>query len=441
MLRSLCVLLSLLLPSLVACSKDQPPPIGPAGKISAAQSDLPRPKNLRVDSITDTSALIAWDVVEGADDYDVSYKPLPDGEWTVWPHRGSATHTTLTGLSPEIEYRWGVKADRGSTKSRWTLGPNFTTLPAPIDTPPITQDTPTDTPASEDPINPPEPDTTVPGPGFDIDLVFLDRFSDTKLTARQRELFREAADRWEEVIVGDIEDVLYQESDLAWNGSLTYTFWVNRYNVESYVDTIRVLGHIDDVRIYVKVIDNPHNLGFIATASDITNRGGWEDDTWRVGFASSGIIRLYENHIPLDDGDFFRVALHEIGHIVGISHRGFLSSGYFRPLDTTGFPINTEKTYFVGPSALTYFDLMGGHRHKENKVPVFGFSHWHPRPLYYDIMSSLLSNEAGISLVTIGALADMGYDVDFSAADDVELDFWDEARKTVADNRLRCGVE
>ena len=67
---------------------------------------------------------------------------------------------------------------------------------------------------------------------------------------------------------------------------------------------------------------------------------------------------------------------------------------------------------------------MGGRQYRGDKVPMRGFSHWNANPLRNDIMASRINLGAGISLVTVGALSDLGYEVNFGAADDVELE-WD----------------
>ena len=299
MLRSLIVLLSLLLSSLIACSKDQPKPMDPAGKISSAQSDLPKPQNLRVSSITDTSALIAWDAVEGADDYDINYKYLPDGKWTVWPHRGQVTHTAITGLSPKIEYRWGVKADRGNIKSRWALGPNFTTLPTPIDTPQITQDNPID--------------TIQPSGLFNIELLY-----DGSWPSHTIEAIEESARQWERVIVQDIQD-----------GKLSDVWHVNAGGDDRgiYPDGIEYNMEVDDIIVVVRPTPDPNCCYGYADYGTIRQGAQYGD---HEGIPFYGIIYMpdiYKNYRDPKWGEpnveweynLVRwVSLHELGHILGL---------------------------------------------------------------------------------------------------------------------------
>ena len=111
---------------LLACSKDRPVPVAPAGKAMSIQDALPAPTNLRIENLTATSVRFLWDAVEGATDYDVNYKET-GGKWTNIPHRGTATHRDFNGLASGKEYRWAVKADRGSEKSKWAFGNKFST--------------------------------------------------------------------------------------------------------------------------------------------------------------------------------------------------------------------------------------------------------------------------------------------------------------------------
>ena len=126
MLRVLFIFISFLL---VACSKDKPAPVSPAGKALAALEAPAVPTNLRVEAITDTSARVAWDVVEGATDYDVNYKEAVGGRWTNEPHKGTRLYNTIYDLEPNTEYRWAVRAENKDGPSDWMFAEeNFTTL-------------------------------------------------------------------------------------------------------------------------------------------------------------------------------------------------------------------------------------------------------------------------------------------------------------------------
>ena len=86
------------------------------------------PTNLRIEAITNTSARVRWDAVEGATDYDVSYRRTAGGEWKAVPHEGTKLYSTLTGLEPNTEYSWAVRAENDLGASAWVYADNFTTL-------------------------------------------------------------------------------------------------------------------------------------------------------------------------------------------------------------------------------------------------------------------------------------------------------------------------
>lgn len=120
---------ALLALALVACDRDAPTkPIASVGKV-VSQAEVPsEPTNLRVEAITDSSARVRWDAVEGATDYDVNYKTAVGGRWTNEPHKGTRLYNTIYDLEPNTEYRWAVRAENKDGPSDWVFAENFTTL-------------------------------------------------------------------------------------------------------------------------------------------------------------------------------------------------------------------------------------------------------------------------------------------------------------------------
>ena len=98
----------------------------PAGKVTEGSPDPPT--NLHVEAITNTSARVRWDAVEGATDYDVSYRRTAGGEWKAVNHEGTKLYSTFTGLEPNTEYSWAVRAENDKGPSAWVYADNFTTL-------------------------------------------------------------------------------------------------------------------------------------------------------------------------------------------------------------------------------------------------------------------------------------------------------------------------
>ena len=129
MLRLIFLSFLVLSTSFIACSKDKPAPVAPAGKIVASQDAPEKPTNLRISQLTNSSVRVEWDAVEMATDYDINYRTAVGGRWTNWPHRGaSRTYSIIHGLEPNTEYRWAVRAENKDGSSRWVFAENFTTL-------------------------------------------------------------------------------------------------------------------------------------------------------------------------------------------------------------------------------------------------------------------------------------------------------------------------
>ncbi|MYA22830.1 MAG: hypothetical protein F4Z30_08615 [Gemmatimonadetes bacterium] len=103
--------------------------------------------------------------------------------------------------------------------------------------------------------------------------------------------------------------------------------------------------------------------------------------------------------------------------------------------------VYSVDAHFAGPQAIAAFDQAGGTHYQGKKVPTeVGGSHWHYGVLLGDIMSRSYDYDSALSAITLGALSDMGYTVDFSEADPYELPPLGAA-KPVADAIPFCKVE
>ena len=59
--------------------------------------------------------------------YEVRYREGADGEWLSWPHAGTGTGTTITGLKPETSYQVQVRSLNSETQSDWSATMTGTT--------------------------------------------------------------------------------------------------------------------------------------------------------------------------------------------------------------------------------------------------------------------------------------------------------------------------
>jgi len=201
------------------------------------------------------------------------------------------------------------------------------------------------------------------------------------LTASQQTIFQQAANLWAQVIVGDLPDASY-------NGIA-----------------------VDDL-----LID--------ASASSIDGPGGIlgsaGPDRYRLGsnlpyhgsmsFDSADLASLEAG------GDLFNVVLHEMGHVIGIgtiwSMKGLLFGG------------GTANPIFTGPQATAAYNAIFGT--SASGVPVENSggsgtadSHWRESVFSNELMTGYYNTGSPnpLSRVTVGSLADLGYQVNMNAAD------------------------
>ena len=116
----------------------------------------------------------------------------------------------------------------------------------------------------------------------------------------------------------------------------------------------------------------------------------------------------------------YRIALHEIGHALGIGRTVTQRWGEWLVDDRT--PSNDHTAYFTDPTAITVFDRMGGTGFPETtrKIPLYGVGHWDGCAGHGDIMSyKLSSTERRVSSITelSAASVEYGYVYDPSQID------------------------
>ena len=226
---------------------------------------------------------------------------------------------------------------------------------------------------------------------FNVEVVFRRGF-----TEKQKAEILEAAERWTEVIEGDLPDVPV-DGDLPCIG-----------------DDPRVVGSVDDL-VVLAVPDFEADDAGLAYAFQCGVREG-------SGLAYVGdtqYVMWWFERYP----EFFKmreVGIHEIGHIVGIGIGEPWEEWKREPEDSTPDP------HFAGPLAIEAFDSAGGEDYPGNKVPLEinrsgrAGSHWREDVMEAEIMSPVYGGKI-LSAITLQALADMGYDVDLTEADDYSL--------------------
>ena len=244
---------------------------------------------------------------------------------------------------------------------------------------------------------------------FDIELVFLDDF-----TEREQETWHQVAHRWEAAIQMDFSDYKFS----------------SRRNLQCGDHSISIPAgeQIDDLRIYITGFDGIDSYG--------RNVGGYGFPQMSRRSSSMPIIGCVgiDLQYQADFHNIWKIGLHEIGHVLGI---GTTWASMLRSLN--------GDTHFAGPQAIAAFDQAGGSDYQGAKVPVerhsdpsFDKVHWRGSVVSAELMSS--SFYFLLSAITLGALSDLGYTVDFSMADPYELPPLGAA-KPVADAVPFCSLE
>lgn len=247
---------------------------------------------------------------------------------------------------------------------------------------------------------------------FDIEVEFLS--SANQLSVEVRSSFLEAEAFWENVIVGDLPDV-----DLRFEMGCVPE--QNAY----------VQGLIDDLHIFVAARSIDGVDGVLGAAGPCLSHSS------RNNLPIAGYMEFDTADLQryADEGRLDEIIIHEMGHVLG-----FGGQLWTYPQDSLGgdaFLVNATNveggdpspppdTHFVGLHAMAEFDAIGGSAYVGAKVPVENIGgagtangHWREEVMGNELMTSFMTNREGVlSSVTIAALEDMGYTVNYDAADD-----------------------
>lgn len=220
-----------------------------------------------------------------------------------------------------------------------------------------------------------------PQNSFNIDVRFTGTF-----TASQQAAFTAAAARWEEIIVGDVPDVF-----------------------------VPGVGQVDDIVIEARslAIDGPNGvLGQTAivaqrVVSNLPSAAFIELDTFDIAALESS-------------GQLSDTILHEMGHALGF---GIIWSDLGLISGATG-----PDPQFLGPLSIAEYNLRFGTNATGVPVESMGGpgtadSHWRESILTTELMTGFLDPGVAnpITRLTVAQFADIGYQVDFAAADSINL--------------------
>lgn len=220
---------------------------------------------------------------------------------------------------------------------------------------------------------------------YTIDIRFLGG-----LTATQQAAFKTAADRWTKVIVGDLPSVL----------------------VDGEV--------VDDVLILAqgRAIDGPGGILGQAGPTHLRPSSAGQAALLPVkGIMSFDTADLAQMQAG---GTLVDVITHEMGHVIGMGtvwkDKGLLNGA------------GSADPRFTGAQAIAEYKLLGGTGSgagvpvENTGGPGTADSHWRETIFRNELMSGFIGGTGNpISRMTVGSLADLGYQVDMDAAEPYAL--------------------
>ena len=237
-----------------------------------------------------------------------------------------------------------------------------------------------------------------PDPGFDIDIVFVD----PQPSAAIKGAVNAAAAVWERAITNDLADIDFSgnpRNNVCTDGAFA--------------------GLVDDLRVYVYVVDIDGPGGVTASAGYCTVRRA-------TGTPVIGLIRFDSNDVGRLSTTFVRhLAVHELAHVLGFGPRWNVQNRSIRGGQRVNPP---PDTHWPGANAVAAFNAAGGANYQGGKVPVENAQggrgsqdkHWRLSVMPGELMTYNIDGTA-LSAITIQAMADIGYKVNTGVADSYKI--------------------
>ncbi|WP_373067916.1 leishmanolysin-related zinc metalloendopeptidase [Gemmatimonas sp.] len=246
--------------------------------------------------------------------------------------------------------------------------------------------------------------TTVSLSAFNVDIRFVGEASLPVRTA-----FANAVAKWRQVIVGSI-GIIANVNIPAGPASGSCFDW-----------TPALTGTVQNTVIFARIdsIDGPGSPGagnILGQASPcVVNANA-------IPFVGFMEFDKYDVDLLVARGQFEKVVLHEIGHVLGI---GTLWN-FRRSLLDRSIP---DDPFYVGSAARAQFADINTATYSGNPVPVENTggtgtanSHWRTSVMQRELMQGFAVNQLQpLSRITVGSLQDLGYTVNLAAADAFSL--------------------
>ena len=246
---------------------------------------------------------------------------------------------------------------------------------------------------------------TAPTAGFNIDLRFVPNAPSAEIQAA----FINAASRWQQVITGDLPSInMGTQAPAGSCGHANFPAMTNQT--------------VDDVVIFAEVdsIDGPGKI--LGQAGPCFIRNG--DTTTVVGYMQFDVADMQN---MVNNGTIGDVVLHEMGHVLGLGTSSDWSKR-LSPTTTDTSQIRTSDIRFTGTAAAATFAAMGGAGNAPVENCAAGvptscgagtwLGHWRENTFKNELMTGYISGTGNpLSRLTIAALQDLHYTVNFGAAD------------------------
>lgn len=200
------------------------------------------------------------------------------------------------------------------------------------------------------------------------------------MTSSQQQIVLQAVNRWEQIIVGDVPDVVYQGQT------------------------------IDDIRIDISAVPIDGVDGILGQAGPTAFRSG-------SYLPYLGMIQLdtYDVAAMQSDGSLLAVIEHEMAHVLGFGtiwdDLGLLSgAGTSNPIFTGAQATAAYNALFNKTAAGVPVEADGG--------PGTALAHWDETLFNNELMTGYIGAGSNpLSRITIASMADIGYQVNMAVAD------------------------
>lgn len=250
-------------------------------------------------------------------------------------------------------------------------------------------------------------------PGYDIELRFVGTVSSSL-----RSIARSARDRWERALVGDLPDVSVQDSiDLD-----------QCYQEDTGAG--RRGAPVDDLLLLVRSDSIDGDGGVLAQAGPCFVRISESDPGVPPLPVVGAMLVDSADAGGSDGGTVEEIVVHEIAHVLGFgvlwNYRGGDGQGPYQLLEGAG----SEDPVLKGAAAIEKFREVGGDDYDGEPVPVANQggpgtrdSHWRESVFVNELLTGFINPRLDnpLSVVTLGAMADMFYAVDYGEADPFQI--------------------